>query len=410
MKTYVIIGNSAAGIATAESIRESNKEDKIMIISDENYPAYYRYLIPSYLRGDIKEEKLLYRNLDFFKQNNIDLLLNTEAIEIRTKKNTVILQKKDESSFKKIHLEYDCLVLTNGASPEFPEIKGIHKKGVFGFRNINDAKQISEFLPISDTACVLGEGIVGLKVAYALRKRGLEVKVVIGSNQLLSQVFDKESGEIFQQAIKKNGIEVVVESDIATIIGNGYVKAVKLANGKVFGSSIVVIDKGVRPNVDLVKGTEIEIEDGIIVDDYMRTNIPNIFAAGDVCALHSSVSDRCWPKAVEQGKIAGKNITGADLKYNGSVCVNSFEFFNLPVVSIGVINKKDESYQELCQKQNNVYKKLVFKDNLLVGTILMGDLKNNEPYLNLIKNRIDISFLKERLLEDNFSSSENFIS
>ena len=415
MKQILIIGSSAAGIAAAEAIRKRNKDNKITMLSDENYPTYCRCLISYFLAGDIKEKRILYRDEDFFKQNNIELLLNRKAIEIKPKKNTVIIQENEnESSKKKMQLEYDYLILANGASPKFPDKKGMHKKGVFGFRTIDDAIQISELLPITTTACVLGGGLIGLKAAYALRKRGLEVKVLVRSNRVLSQVLDQEAADMFQQRIQENGIEVVTGSDVSEIIGNGDVKAVKLSTNKVIGCSIVVVGKGVQPNIDLVKETEIKVGEGIVVDDNMRTNIPNIFAAGDVCetydpALNQRVVNALWPNAVEQGKIAGANIAGDNLKYDGSMGMNSVEFFDLPMISMGITRpSKDGGFKELVRKGNNIYKKLVLKDNLLVGGIFVGKLDSSGVYLELIRKRIDVFSIVDQLLDVNFSYARAF--
>jgi NAD(P)H-nitrite reductase large subunit len=384
------------------------------MISDENYPSYCRCLISYFLAGDIKEKEILYRDEDFFKQNNIELLLNRKAVEIRLKKNTVVLEEKGEdSSIKRSPLEYDYLILANGASPKFPDKKGMNKKGVFGFRTIKDAIQISEILPITTTVCVLGGGLIGLKAAYALRKRGLEVKVIIKSNQVLSQVLDREAADMFQKRIQDHGIEVITGTDVAEVIGNGDVKAIKLDNGKVIGCSIVVVGKGVSPNIDLVKETEIKVAEGIVVDDYMRTNIDNIFAAGDVCetydpALNQKTVNALWPNAVEQGSIAGANIAGESLKYDGSMGMNAVEFFNLPVISMGITRPKDSGYEEFVNKSNNVYKKVILKDNLLVGAILVGKVDNSGVYLELIKKRIDVSSIKDELSDINFSYAKAF--
>ncbi|MFH1621960.1 MAG: FAD-dependent oxidoreductase, partial [Candidatus Omnitrophota bacterium] len=287
MKKIVIIGSSAAGISAVEEIRKRNKEDKIVMISDENYPTYCRCLISYFLSGDIREKGLIYRTEDFFKNNNIELLLGRKAVEIRPKKNVVVIQEKDaKGDIKKTQIEYDYLILANGASPKFPDKKGMQKKGVFGFRTVEDAMRISELLPITTTACVLGGGLIGLKAAYALRKRGPEVKVIIRSSQVLSQVLDKESASMFQQRIEENGIEVITGTDVSEIIGNGDVKAIKLESGKVIGCPLVVVGKGVQPNINLVKDTDIKVGEGIVVDEYMRTSVENIFAAGDVCETY----------------------------------------------------------------------------------------------------------------------------
>ena len=413
MKHIVIIGNCAAGIAAAEVIRKRDRDSKLTIISDENYPAYCRCIIPNLLAGDIKEEGIIYRDEAFYKENKIDLLLNKKAIEIRDKKNIVVVRDAESSEAKKEQVKYDALILANGASPKFPDKKGMHKKGVFGFRTIEDTLKIAELLPITTTTCVLGGGLIGLKAAYALKNRGPEVKVIIRSNQVLSQVLDKEAGDMFQKLIEQSGIEVVTGTDVTEILGNGDVKAVKLDSGKVIGCNVVVVGKGVKPNIDLVKDTEIEVSEGIVVDDHMRTNIPNIYAAGDVCqtydpALDQKVVNALWPNAIEQGKIAGANLCGEDLKYDGSMGMNSVEFFGLPMISMGITRPREEGYQELVRKGENIYKKLVLKDSRLVGGIFVGKLNNAGVYLDLIKKRVDISSIIDRLLDINFSYANAF--
>lgn len=415
MKKIVVIGSSAAGIAAVEEIRKRNKQDKIVMISDENYPAYCRCLISYFLAGDIKEKGLIYRHESFFKNNNIELLLGKKAVEIRPKKNIVVIQEKDdEGEVKKSQLEYDYLILANGASAKFPDKKGIQKKGVFGFRTVDDVKKIFDLLPITTTACVLGGGLIGLKAAYALKKRIPEVKVIVRSNRVLSQVLDKESADMFQQRIEENGIEVMTGTDVSEIIGNGDVKAIKLEGGKVIGCHVVVVGKGVQPNIDLVKDTEIETGKGIIVDEFMCTNIENIFAAGDVCETYDPVLDKrvvnaLWPNAVEQGKIAGANLAGKKLKHDGSIGMNSVEFFGLPMISMGITRPpKDGGYEEMAKRGAGIYKKLVLKDNLLVGGIFVGKLDYSGVYLDLIKKKIDVSGIVDELLKPNFSYASAF--
>ncbi len=166
MKQFLIIGNSAAGVAAVEGIRRQDKESKITIVSDEDYPAYCRCLISYYLAGDIKEDKVIYRPQEFYKDNNVDLLLNKKVARVDPKKNRVILE--DKSQFG-----YDSLLIATGASPRFPEIKGIKKNGVFGFRTIKDAKDIEGLLPIVKTVCVLGGGLIGLNARMPLKKEML---------------------------------------------------------------------------------------------------------------------------------------------------------------------------------------------------------------------------------------------
>jgi len=404
MKQFIIIGNSAAGIAAVEAIRKVDKESKIIIVSDENYPAYCRCLISYFLAGDIKEDKILYRLMSFYKENNIELLLNKKVTNVSPKKNRIILEDKSQ-------LEYDSLLIATGARPKFPETPGIKKRGVFGFRTLNEVKDIEGLLPVTKSACVLGGGLIGLKAAYALRKRNIEVKVIIKSKQVLSQMLDFQAANLVQKRLEENGIEILLGQDILEVIGNGDIKAVKLDSGKAFGCSLIIVGKGVSPNIDLVKDTDIKIGEGIIANNLLQTNIPNVFTAGDVCesfdlTLGKISVNALWPVAVEQGRISGKNMAGDNINYEGSLGMNSIEFFGLPTVSLGIyrIGENDRDYEELkvLDAKANLYKKLILKGKIIVGAILVGDIKNSGVFLKLIKERIDVSSFKDKLLEENF--------
>lgn len=404
MKQFVIIGNSAAGIAAVEAIRKKDQESRITVISDEDYPSYCRCLISYYLSGEVKEEKILYRPESFYKENNIELLLHKEVTRVDTAKSRIICQDKSQ-------INYDSLLIATGASPKIPDITGIKKTGVFKFRTIKDTKGIEALLPVTKSACVLGGGLIGLKAAYGLKKRNVEVKVIIKSRQVLSQMLDFESARLIQKRLEENGIEVVLGEDVTEVIGNGDIKAVKLESGRVFGCSLVVVGKGVSPNIDLIKEAKIKFNEGIISDKSMQTNIPNIYTAGDVCeSLDITTGEysinALWPIAVEQGKIAGSNMAGEHLEYDGSIGMNSIEFFGLAAVSLGIYKVKqgEASFEEIkiMDAKNNLYKKLILKENFLIGAILIGQIQNSGVLLRVIREKINVAPFKDKLLQENF--------
>ncbi|MDI6758817.1 MAG: FAD-dependent oxidoreductase [Candidatus Omnitrophota bacterium] len=403
MKQFVIIGNSAAGIAAVEAIRKRDKESKVIIISDEEYNSYCRCLISYYLAGDVRKDKILYRPEAFYKENNIELLLNKKAARVDPKKNRIICEDKTQ-------INYDALLIATGASPKFPTMPGIKKRGVFGFRALKDIKDIEEVLPITKTVCVLGGGLIGLKAACALKKRNIEVKVIIKSNQVLSQVLDFTGAEFVQKRLEVNGIEVILGRDVAEVIGNGDIKAVKLDSGKAQATSLIIVGKGVSPNIDLIKDTDIKINEGIIANNLMQTNMPNIYTAGDVsesfdAALEVYSMNALWPIAIEQGRLAGANMTGENIIYEGSLSMNSLEFFGLPAISLGIfksINPADYEEIKIIDPKANIYKKLILKDNYLKGAVLIGDINKSGLYLRLIREKIDVSTFKDKLLEENF--------
>lgn len=404
MRQYLIIGNSAAGVSAVEAIRRVDKSSKISVVSDEEGPAYCRCLISYYLAGDVKADKMLYRPESFYKENNVQLLLNKKVTGIDVKKNLVTCADKSQ-------LNYDSLLIAAGASAIVPDVKGIKQKGVFVFRTINDAKEIESSLSGAKTACVLGGGLVGLKAAYALRKRKLDVKIIVKSNQVLSQMLDFTGAGLVQKKLEANGIEVIIGQDAAEIIGDGRVKAVKLTDNKEIQCSLVVAGRGVSPNIDLAKAAGIKVNKGIIADSALKTSAANIFCAGDACeAYDSALGDfavnALWTMAVEQGKSAGANMSGAKVDYPGSIGMNATEFFSLPIVSLGV-HKVKEGIQGYEQSQaldakNSIYKKVILKGNFIIGAVLIGNIKNSGVLSRLIRERINVSSFKDELLDENF--------
>ncbi len=413
---YLIIGNSAAGISGAEAIRKEDKDGEIIMVSKENYSPYSRCLLSYYLAGDINEKRLLFRPEDFYEKNKIKAVLGKKVRKIEPKKNRVFLDDGEE-------LTYDRLLIAAGASPKLLKIKGEDKKGVFGLRTVEDVRNILKMVEGgAKVVAVLGGGLIGLKAAYGLRKRGLRVKVIIKSNRVLSQMLDEAAAAILRKRIEENGIEVMTGLAAEEVLAkDGVVKGLKLDNGEDVDCRLVIIGKGVAPNMDLVEGTELKTHWGILVDENQETNISHIYAAGDIAETVDIVSgemtiNALWPCAMEQGKIAGHNMALPEsgeqaeekCKYDGSIGMNSVEFFDLPVISMGIARPRGEGYEEIVRNlpERNLYRKIVLKDGLIVGAILVGRINNAGVILALIKDKVDVSGLRDEILKDNFDYSK----
>ncbi|MCM8766387.1 MAG: FAD-dependent oxidoreductase, partial [Candidatus Omnitrophica bacterium] len=284
-KQFVIIGNSAAGISCVETIRKNDKNSKIIVISDEGYPAYCRCLISNYLAKEIKEKEIFYREESFYKDNQIELILNKKAVSLDTRKNVVILEDKNKFS-------YDYLLIATGSSPKFPSIEGMRRKGVFGFRSLKDVEEIEKLLPFANTACILGGGLIGIKSASSLLKRGIRVKLIVKSKQILSQILDFDSARIVQSFLENKGMEIFLGSDVVEIMGKDNVEGIRLDSGEKIPCSLVIVAKGVKPNTAWVKESPLKINTGILANEYLQTNIPNVFTAGDVCEVKDLISSQ----------------------------------------------------------------------------------------------------------------------
>jgi NAD(P)H-nitrite reductase large subunit len=259
---------------------------------------------------------------------------------------------------------------------------------------------------------VWGGGLIGLKAAYGLKKRNLDVKVIVKSAHVVSQILDTYSSEMLKKRLLEQGVEILTGVDVAEVIGNGDCKAVKLDSGKVIATSLVIVGKGVKPNTELIEDSGIKFEEGVLVDEYQKTNIPNIYAAGDIAQTYDPILEEAtvnalWPNAVEQGIVAAANILGENKKYDGSVGMNSVEFFGLPVIAFGITRLPREGYEEIISQDpgSNSYKKIIMKNNVIKGAIFVSSIENIGILLKLAKFKVDVSAIKDRLLRADFNFS-----
>ena len=411
---YVIIGSSAAGISAVEAIRAKDKDSKIIVISDEKKPLYSRCLISYLLAGTIDEKKIWYRKDSFFKNNKVNALLGIKAIGIDIKKKEVAVSNYVGEGFKpsptnKEKVKFDRLLIATGASPKLENIPGIDKKGVFPLRTIEHAIEIQAMLDNVKSVAVLGGGLIGLRAAYALKNRGKDVSVFVKSGSILSQIIDKDAAGLMQKRIEEKSIKIFTGVAAKEITGDKSVKGVALDNGSKHGCELVIIGKGVSPNIEIARDSGIKTNWGILTNDSLKTNIEDIFAAGDVSetndiALGESSINAIWPAACEQGRIAGLNMAGEKEAYEGSLAMNSIEFFGLPVISVGITRPKSGAYEEIVKKDTarNIYKKVVLKDGIISGVTFVNSIENIGVIGALIKNKADITGIKDIILEDYF--------
>ena len=414
---YVIIGSSAAGISAVEAIRTKDKGSKIIVISDEKKPLYSRCLISYLLAGTIDEKKIWYRKDNFFKNNKAEPLLGVKATGIDIKKKEITVGEGIKPSpTNKGKIKFDKLLIATGASPKLENIQGIDKKGVFPLRTIEHTIEIQAMLDKVKSVAVLGGGLIGLRAAYALKNCGKDVSVFVKSGSILSQIVDKDAARIMQKRIEEKGIKIFTGVAAKEITGDKSVKGVTLDNGSSHACELVIIGKGVSPNIEIARDSGIKTNWGILTNDYMETNIKDIFSAGDAAetsdiALGESSINAIWPAACEQGRIAGLNMAGEKETYEGSLAMNSIEFFGLPVISVGITRPDCRgrsltapTYEEIVKKDaaRNIYKKVVLKDGIVAGAVFVNSIDNIGVIGALIKNKADITEIKNIILEDYF--------
>jgi len=280
MRTVVIIGNSAAGTAVAQALREGDKDARVTIVTDEPFLGYDRRRVLEFLDGKIKERDLAFRGKDFYADLGIELLTGRKVIEICVHRKRVSFKDADP-------LEFDYLVIASGKREALPELKGIQKEGVMGLNGLVETKHIMERLPICHTVLIAGGGPVANALARILASRKIDVKF-FGS---------------LDPAIE--GVEVINDNPILEVLGDSEIKAVRLSNHKVVGASLLIFAGDRKPHMPFLRDTDIKVNKGVLVDASLKTNIPHIFAAGAVAEPQEGAWQEGWDESLRQGRMLG---------------------------------------------------------------------------------------------------------
>jgi len=414
MKTkYLIVGNSTAAINAAEAIREEDKKGRIMLVSDEQYHTYSRPLITYYLGNKVEEDNILYRPLSFYDDLNIRTFFGRTVIRLDPDKKQVTLDDQTKLQFEK-------LLLATGGTPFLPLIPGRELHGVFTFTTLEDAYRVKKFINDHQVkkAVVIGGGLIGLKLTDALLALNIQVTIVELADRILSATFDKKASGIIEKALNMIGCSMMTGNTVEKIIADreGRVESVILKDNTRIDCNLVFMAIGVLPRIDLLKGTGIKFNRGILVNEYLQTSIPDIYAAGDVVETYDLLANAYRPLAILpnaslQGKIAGFNMAGIRKNYPGGLAMNSIELAGIPTISVGLTDpsiltddtrKRGIEVLQEYQEENFVYKKVVLEKNKIIGAIFINKIDRAGIYTGLIKDKVDITPFKDYLLRDDF--------
>ncbi|RCW79960.1 pyridine nucleotide-disulfide oxidoreductase [Halanaerobium sp. DL-01] len=395
---YLIIGCGPAGMHAAYKLDELDKNAEITLINSESNLPYSRILITFLLEKKVEEEDLFIFSEEFLQKDNINYYQNKSVEEIDSDNKKVKLN--DGTA-----LNYDKLLIAAGGDPKRPSVKGIESDRIFTIRTIDDIKTVKAKMETAEKCAVLGGGLVSLKMAQALKRQGIGVKVLIRSPRVLSQVLDEESAVLIADHLEENGIELLTGTQIEEIVEEKKGLVFNTNKGKI-SSDFAVIGKGVSPNMDFLDKTSVKTDWGILSDEYLQTEEKDIFAAGDVVENYNIAQDSIqlnsiWPDAVLQGITAAENMAGKFKKYPGNINMNAVDIFSLPLIAMGRV--KDVENLETVKYENKSEKKFVklfFNNDLLVGAVLINDVENAGFYKQLIAKRKIIKD-RETLLNKN---------
>lgn len=402
VKRVVIIGASAAGASAAEAVRRFDSECHLTLISDESVPLYSRCLLSDYLLGQVNRERLGFQRPNWPRGLHAQVI-QEQAVEVDPAAGRVVTKGGQR-------LPYDCLVIATGASAVLPAVSGLGTGGVFTLYRLD---QVDGALAEMDRACsvvVLGAGKIGVKAAEAVAARGLPVTLVEQAPHVLPGTLDAQSGAWMGELLAVKGIRLETGTTVIEVTSHGArVAEVVLDSGRRVPCDLLLVAVGARPNADLAREAGIEVRQGILVNACMETSVEGICAAGDVAEAPMLPSGEPglqanWLNAVQQGRIAGCNLTGQWVHYTGSVRANAFRLVGLPIISVGEVDAAGSDSRGRFDRKARVYRRLMFRDGRLIGAIQVGgDVTDVGILSSLIKWGGEVGELQEALFADAFA-------
>ena len=386
---YVIIGNSAAGIACVEGIRSADAEGEITIVSDEPFAAYGRPLISYYLLGATDRQRMLYRPADFYEKNRVRTLLGARAEKIDPAAQKIVLRGGGE-------IPYDKLLVATGSRPFEPPMEGIDGvKNKFNFMSLQDALSLEKVLSKRKNVLIIGAGLIGLKCLEGILERVKSVSVADMAGRILPSILDDAGAAVVRRELEGKGAKFYLSDSVAKFEGN----TAHLKSGKEISFDILVVAVGVRPNTELVKDAGGEVSRGVVTDEKQQTSLKNVYAAGD-CAESFDITSGArkvlalLPNAYRQGYTAGVNMAGGEAAFADAMPLNAIGFFGSHVLTAG--SYEGESF---VQAEGDVYRKFFCKDGVLKGFILVNSPERAGIYTSLIRNQTPLSEVDFKSLE-----------
>jgi len=396
IKRIIIVGNGAAGIEAARTIRENNAEVEILVFSDEGYPFYSRMHLSTFIGEDSPIEHITIHPPNWYKELKITTILDTAIKIVDPKKQKVTDQQGNSYS-------YDKLILATGAAPAIPPLAGSDKKGVFVLRNLAQALQIREQRTEYTEVVIIGGGILGIEAAANLRKTGKKATIIEISDRLMPQQLDKDGASVLTHLLEVRGITVKTSMKIAEVSGASQVKGVRLVSGEELPAQIVIFAAGITPNNVLAVQAGIKVSRGIVINQKMETNQPNIFAAGDAAEFQQTIYG-IWPAAVEQGMAAGANAIGIPILYRGTTPLHILKVAGIEMTAIGKKYPDQPGEEQIIfrKPQAGEYVKLVHNREFLLGALVLGIAGVGFRLEKLIKKNISIRNILGELAAGNW--------
>jgi nitrite reductase (NADH) large subunit len=391
----VMIGNGMAGVRTLEELLKlSNELYDITVFGAEPHANYNRILLSPVLAGEQTFDEIVLNDLNWYLENNVKLLLNRKVVEIDRIKRRVIAEDGTVA-------DYDRLLIATGSSPFILPIPGNTLRGVIGYRDIADTQVMIDSAKTHKHAVVIGGGLLGLEAANGLMLRGMHVTVVHNGEWLLERQLDKTSGQLLQNALETRGLHfrLCEQTQALHDAGNGRVGSIEFKNGDIILADLVVMAAGIRPNIALAEKSGIPCSRGILVNDTMQTYDPRVYAIGE-CASHRGIAYGLVAPLFEQAKVCANHLAQLGFAtYKGSVTSTKLKVTGIDLFSAGdFMGGEGTETITLSDPIGRIYKKLVIKDDVLVGACLYGDTADGGWYFNQIREHQSIDEIRDHLM------------
>ncbi|HNC60706.1 MAG TPA: nitrite reductase large subunit NirB [Rhodocyclaceae bacterium] len=390
----VMIGNGMAGVRTLEELRKYAPDlYDITVFGAEPHGNYNRILLSPVLSGEMTLPEIMLNDLDWYRDNEITLHAGKKVTNIDRVHRVVVAEDGTEA-------EYDRLLIATGSSPFILPVPGNDLPGVIGYRDIADTEAMIEAAQTHKHAVVIGAGLLGLEAANGLALRGMDVTVVHLMAWIMERQLDKAAADMLQASLEQKGLKFKLETQTAELVRgeSGRVCAIRFKDGETLPADIVVMAAGIRPNIDLAKAAGLHCNRGIVVNDTMQTFDPRVYAVGE-CVEHRGTAYGLVAPLFEQAKVCANHLANFGIgRYQGSVVSTKLKVTGIDVFSAGDFSGKGAEEIVLHDRQGGVYKRILLKDNRIVGTVLYGDTADGSWYFQLLKDRQDVHDVRDHLM------------
>lgn len=399
-KRYVIIGNGVAGTTAAENLRKQDPNCSIHLLTNERYPLYNRVSLPRFLQGVIIEQKVMIRDFAWHEQRNLQLLTETLVTDVNTEEGVVTTDKGH-------HLPYDALLVATGGWANPLQVPGAKDtRHIYNFVTLDDTKTIIARMLESRTALAFGGSFISYELCDGFAMRKLDTTWLMRGPYWLRSALDPDGGEVVDNIAKKFGVEVIHGDEIESVVPNngvpGYVKTKK---GRTIHADVIGVGLGITLNTGILAKTPVEVRQGVVVNEYLETNVPHVYAAGDIAEFYDATINQhhtmgTWDNAMAHGRIAATNMAGGHTAYI-DVPTYTSPLFDVNIAVVGTAESNNPELTSLARREpgekgNENYRKLFFRENKLVGVLMIGSPKGRKKLVEIVKNQQAIETATER--------------